>query len=76
MLVFILMGGIFTPTESMPEWANYVNMINPIAYFMEVIRMIMLKGSEFKDILNELISLSIYAVLSLGLAVRMYRKTA
>jgi hypothetical protein len=43
---------------------------------MEVIRMIMLKGSEFKDILNELISLSIYAVLSLGLAVRMYRKTA
>ena len=76
MLVFILMGGIFTPTESMPEWANYVNVINPMAYFMEVIRMIMLKGSEFKDILNELISMSIYAVLSLGLAVRMYRKTA
>jgi len=76
MLVFILMSGIFTPTESMPDWANYVNVINPIAYFMEVIRMILLKGSGFKDILSEFFSLSIYAMLILGLAVRMYRKTS
>jgi len=76
MLVFILMGGIFTPAESMPEWARYVNIINPIAYFMRVIRMIMLKGSGFIDILPEFISLVIYAVVSLGLAVWRYRKVA
>lgn len=76
MLVFILMGGIFTPAESMPEWAITVNKINPIAYFMKVIRMILLKGSGLGDILTELISLSVYAVISLGLAVWRYRKTA
>jgi len=76
MLVFILMSGIFTPTESMPEWANRVNVINPIAYLMKVIRMILLKGSGFMDIWKEFYSLCIYALLSLGLAVWRYRKTA
>jgi ABC-2 type transport system permease protein len=76
MLVFILMSGIFTPTESMPAWANKVNIINPIAYFMSVIRMILLKGSGFSDILTEFYSLLIYAFISLGLAVWRYRKTA
>jgi len=76
MLVFILMSGIFTPTESMPDWANRVNIINPIAYLMRVIRMILLKGSGFLDILVDFVSLCIYALLSLGLAVWRYRKTA
>jgi ABC-2 type transport system permease protein len=76
MLVFILMSGIFTPTESMPEWANQVNIINPIAYFMRVIRMILLKGSGFIDILPEFFSLTIYAIISLSLAVWRYRKVA
>ena len=75
MLVFILMSGIFTPTESMPDWANKVNVINPIAYLMKVIRMILLKGSGFADIWKEFYSLLIYAFLSLGLAVWRYRKT-
>jgi len=76
MLVFILMSGIFTPTESMPDWANKVNVINPIAYFMRVIRMILLKGSGFRDILPEFLSLSIYALISLSLALWRYRKVA
>jgi ABC-2 type transport system permease protein len=47
MIIFILMSGLFTPTESMPEWAQQVNILNPFAYFMKVIRMILLKGSGF-----------------------------
>jgi len=75
-IVFILMSGIFTPVESMPQWAQTANIINPLAYFMRVIRMIMLKGSGLQDILRELISLSIYAILILSLAVWRYRKTS
>jgi len=74
-IVFILMSGIFTPVESMPRWAQNMNIINPLAYFMRVIRMIMLKGSGFTDILREIVSLSVYAVVMLSLAVWRYRKT-
>jgi len=75
MLTFILMSGVFTPAESMPQWAQKINIINPAAYFMRVIRMILLKGSEFRDISREFYSLCIYAVVILTLAVTNYRKT-
>lgn len=75
-VTFILMSGIFTPVESMPDWAQVVNRINPVAYFMRVIRMVLLKGSGFHDIIREFYSLSIYAVLILSLAVVNYRKTS
>jgi len=76
MLVFILMSGIFTPTESMPMWAQRVNIINPYYYFMRVIRMILLKGSGFRDISYEFYSLLVYAAIMLSLAVWRYRKVA
>jgi len=75
MLTFILMSGIFTPADSMPIWAQKINLANPVAYFMKVIRMILLKGSGFRDISREFYSLCIFAVLILTLAITNYRKT-
>jgi len=75
MLLFILMSGLFTPVETMPDWAGVINIANPMAYFMRVNRMILLKGSGFYDILPECISISIYALIILSLAVWRYRKT-
>ncbi len=76
MLTFILMSGIFTPVESMPLWAQRINIINPFAYFMKVIRMILLKGSGFADIQRDFYSLIIYASVILSLAVWRYRKVS
>lgn len=73
-LIFILMSGIFTPVESMPDWAHYVNVINPLSYFMRVIRMILLKGSGFADVWKEFLSIGIFGMVTITLAVRSYRK--
>ncbi len=75
MLTFILMSGVFTPADSMPAWAQKINLFNPVAYFMRVIRMILLKGSGFSDISREFYSLCLYAVVILSLAITNYRKT-
>ncbi len=75
LLTFILMSGIFTPVESMPDWADTVNIFNPFAYFMRVIRMVMLKGSGFQDISREFFAISVYAAITLSLSVWRYRKT-
>ncbi|HUH50759.1 MAG TPA: ABC transporter permease [Flavobacterium sp.] len=74
-VIFILMSGLFTPIESMPEWAQKITMLNPIRYFVEVIRMVMLKGSGFSDISQQFISISAYAVLMNTWAVLSYKKT-
>ncbi len=76
MLLFILMGGIFTPAENMPDWAQKVNYINPFAYYMRSIRMVLLKGSGFGDLTFEFGALSIYAFIMLSVASLNYRKTA
>lgn len=74
MLIFILMSGLFTPISSMPEWAQVVTWFNPLRYFMEVMRMVYLKGSGFVDLLPELGVLVTFAVIFNGWAVISYRK--
>ncbi len=76
MVTFILMSGIFTPVESMPDWAIRINIINPIAYFMKAIRMILLKGSGLSDLRSEMLFLLVYGLIILSLATWRYRKTA
>lgn len=76
MIIFILMSGIFTPLESMPGWAQKIDLINPVAYIMRINRMVMLKGSTISDISRDIYSLTIIAVFFTALAVKRYRKTA
>lgn len=75
MLVFIMMSGLFTPTESMPDWAQKLNHINPVAYFIRILRMVLLKGSGFMDIKKELTWLLGYGAIVFSLATLRYRKT-
>jgi len=76
MIIFILMSGIFTPYESMPQWAQNFNLVNPVAYLIRINRMVMLKGSAINDISRELYSLAAIAIVFTTLAVRRYRKRA
>jgi ABC-2 type transport system permease protein len=74
MTIFILMGGLYTSIDSMPQWAQLVTRFNPVAYFVDVIRMVVLKGSTLRDISTPLISVLCFgAVLNLW-AVIAYRK--
>ena len=76
MVVFILMSGLFTSIESMPQWAQNLDRLNPVMYFIRIMRMVLLKGSSFADISQHFWSLCIYAVLINSLAIRRYRKVS
>jgi ABC-2 type transport system permease protein len=75
MIVFILMSGLFTPAESMPQWAQTFNQINPLYYFMKVIRMVLLKGAGFKDIFTYFMAISALALGTIVLAIGKFKKT-
>ena len=75
-VIFILMSGLFTPIESMPYWAQKFTLLNPIRYFVEIMRMVMLKGSGLRDIMPQLTVISAFALIMNGLAVWSYRKTS
>ncbi|WP_422080858.1 ABC transporter permease [Ulvibacterium sp.] len=73
-LIFILMCGLFTPIQSMPKWAQYATIPNPLAHFISVTRKVLLKGSGFWDIRWEFIYTIILAVLFNVAAIWSYKK--
>ncbi len=74
MFLFILMGGLFTPIDSMPTWARYISDLNPTKYLIESVRMIMLKGSGFADVKNNIAVLSVFALIINATVIFRYRK--
>lgn len=75
-MIFILLSGLFTPVDSMPEWAKWIARLNPMTYFIDVMRMVVLKGSGFIDIKTHFAAMIGFAVFFNGWAVLNYRKTS
>lgn len=75
MMIFILMSGLFTPTESMTDWAKYVAYVNPVTYGVDGVRLIMLKNSGFMDLLPHFGFISGLGIVVISWAVLRYRKT-
>ncbi|HFA50730.1 MAG TPA: ABC transporter permease [Bacteroidetes bacterium] len=73
-IVFVLMSGLFTPIESMPEWAQYLAVPNPIAHFVSVMRQVLLKGSGFADVQYQFVVTGFMSLVFNALAVWSYRK--
>lgn len=75
MMVGLLMSGLFTPTESMPEWAQWISRCNPLTYFTEVMRMVVIKGSGIKHIGKHFLVVGCMAIFFNTWAILNFRKT-
>jgi len=76
LMIFIMMGGLFTSIDSMPGWARFIARLNPVSYMIDVMRMIMLKGSGFQDIKYHLGKIVLFAIVLNGWAIWNYKKTS
>jgi ABC-2 type transport system permease protein len=74
MMVFILLSGLYTSIDSMPAWAQVITKINPVTYFIDVMRMVVLKGSGFRDIMPHMLTVFGFAVVLNTWAVINYKK--
>lgn len=75
LIVFILFSGLFTPISSMPEWAQWVAVLNPLTYFVDVIRLIYMKGSSLYDVMSQVGKIAIFVLVFNVLAILTYKKT-
>ena len=73
-MIFNLLSGLFTPIESMPEWAKLLTRFNPVSYFIEVMRMVILKGSGLADIKYHILAELGFAVFFITWAILNYHK--
>jgi ABC-2 type transport system permease protein len=75
-MIFILMSGLFTPVDNMPGWAKVISHLTPVTYFIDTMRMIVLKGSSFSDVKNQFFIEVGFALLLNSWAIYNYRKTS
>lgn len=73
-MIFNLMSGLYTPVESMPQWGQWISRFTPVSYFIQVIRMVVLKGSGLRDILPHILAVLVFAAFFNGWAVLNYKK--
>lgn len=76
MVIFILLGGLFTPIESMPMWAQNLTLTNPLSYFIKIMRMVLLKGSGWQEVYKMVLVLVGMGALFLGIALNRFTKTS
>ncbi len=73
-MIFIMMSGLLTPVESMPDWAQAIAAFTPTKYLVNVLKCVYLKGSTVADLKTDLIALSVMAVVLNTWAILSYRK--
>jgi ABC transporter DrrB family efflux protein len=72
---FMLSGYIF-PISSMPWLLQAISYLYPARYFIDITRMIFLKGSGFDVMWPDMVALGAFAVIIVSLAASLYRERA
>ena len=73
MMPAILLSGVMTPIRAMPDWLQYVTYLNPVRYFAEVMRGVLLRGAGLGDLWFQLAALAVLGTGILGLAASRFR---
>lgn len=63
MIFSIMTSGFFTPISNMPEIVQYLTYLNPLRYFMTIVRGIMMKGAGVEILYPEIFALVIFGLL-------------
>jgi ABC-2 type transport system permease protein len=73
----ILLSGVMTPIRSMPGWMQALTYLNPVRYFVEVLRGSLLRGAGASDLWTQMAALAAFGVLILGFAsIRFHKRAA
>jgi ABC-2 type transport system permease protein len=65
-----LLSGLLTPVSSMPGWLEPLTRINPVRYYIEILRAALLEGSGLADLWPSVLALGAFGVLILALSSR------
>ena len=71
---FFLLSGFAFPIHNMPEPVQYLTLLNPVRYFIEIVRGVFLKGSGPSVLWPQMLALAAFGVVILSLSAMRFRK--
>jgi ABC-2 type transport system permease protein len=72
---FMMLSGFTFPIASMPQAIQWLTYINPMRYFLEIVRGIFLRGSGMDTLWPNLAALAVFGVTILSISVMRFHKT-
>jgi ABC-2 type transport system permease protein len=70
-----MLSGFNFPIRNMPVVVQYLTYLNPLRYFMEIVRGVFLKGVGFEALWPKILALFIYGTTILALSAIRFHKT-
>ena len=74
LVTFILLSGFFYPVENMPGWVQIITNIDPLKYFIIIIRELFLKGAGFNELKFEFAALLTIGITVFTVAILRFHK--
>ncbi|MGH7475503.1 MAG: ABC transporter permease [Longimicrobiales bacterium] len=71
----LVLSGFLYPIHTMPQIFQWLTLLNPVRYFLEIVRAIFLKGAGIADLWPQYLALTLMAMLVLSLARRRFART-
>ena len=71
---FFLLSGFAFPIRNMPEPIRLLTYLNPVRYFLEIVRGVFLRGSGVAVLWPQMIALAVFGVMILSLSALRFRK--
>lgn len=73
MMPAALLSGVLTPIRAMPEWLRAATWLNPLRFFAELVRGVLLKGAGIAELWPQLCVLALFGSVILGFATLRFR---
>jgi drug efflux transport system permease protein len=71
---FFMLSGFTFPIRNMPQVAQWLTFINPVRYFMEIVRGVFLQGAGVAALWPQMVALAVFGVTILWLSVQRFHK--
>ncbi len=69
----IILSGFATPIANMPHWVQQLTLLNPMRYFLVVVRGVFLQGTPFHLLTGEFWPMALVGIANLALAGFLFR---
>jgi ABC-2 type transport system permease protein len=69
-----MLSGFATPIANMPVWMQHLTLINPLRYFLVIIRGVFLQGAPFRMLASQFWPMAVIGLVNMTVAGFLFRR--
>jgi ABC-2 type transport system permease protein len=70
----VILSGFMTPIANMPETVQYITLVNPMRYFLVILREVFLEAAPFHALVSQFWPMAVIALATLATAASLFRR--